>query len=97
MVVPSLGRNLAGGGAANVTVNLVQVARCMAIGSMRPTRAWQKILHFGRTRTNVGVDVYNAFNSSHVYGYNLTFGPRWLTPTSVLPARFARVGAQIDF
>jgi hypothetical protein len=29
--------------------------------------------------------------------YNLTYGPAWLTPTLVLPARFAKVSAQFDF
>jgi hypothetical protein len=56
-----------------------------------------KILKFGRMRTQVGVDLYNALNSSAVQTYNQTFGPAYLTPTLVLPARFAKVSAQIDF
>ena len=34
-----------------------------------------KILRFGRTRTNVGVDIYNLFNSSAVLTYNQAFNP----------------------
>ena len=56
-----------------------------------------KILKFGGTRTQVGLDLYNALNSSAVHTYNQTFGARWLTPTLVLPARFAKVSAQFDF
>jgi hypothetical protein len=56
-----------------------------------------KILRFGRTGTTLGLDLYNAFNSSAIQTYNQTFGPRWLTPTLVLPARFAKVSAQVDF
>ncbi len=58
-----------------------------------------KILKFGRTRTNVGVDVYNVFNSSAVLGYNQTFipGGSWLRPTLVMTSRFAKISAQIDF
>jgi hypothetical protein len=54
-------------------------------------------LRFGRTRANVGVDLYNALNSSVVQNSNSTFGRNWLTPTLVMPARFAKVSAQIDF
>ena len=56
-----------------------------------------KIFRFGRTKANVGVDLYNALNSSVVQNSNATYGPSWLTPTLVMPARFAKVSAQIDF
>ena len=56
-------------------------------------------------RTNVGVDIYNVFNSAAVLSYNQTFvlpttanpNGSWLAPTSVLQARFFKVSAQIDF
>jgi len=92
----SLGRSLSGS-AANVAVNIV------APGTLYGDRVNQldlrvaKILKFGRTRTQVGVDLYNALNSSAVQTYNQTFGSAYLTPTLVLPARFAKVSAQIDF
>lgn len=58
-----------------------------------------KILRFGRTRTNVGVDIYNLLNSSAVLTYNQAFNPggRWLVPTTVLAARFAKISASFDF
>ena len=56
-----------------------------------------RMLRVGRTRTTVGVDLYNATNSSAIQTYNETFGANWLTPTLVLPARFAKVSAQIEF
>ena len=59
-----------------------------------------KILRFGRTRTNVGLDVYNITNSAPVLSYNQTFiltTDSWLRPNSVLQARFVKVSAQIDF
>ena len=92
----SLGRNLSGN-AANVAVNIV------APGTLYGDRINQldfrvaKILKFGRTRVQVGLDLYNALNSSAVQTYNQTYGPAYLTPTLVLPARFAKVSAQIDF
>jgi Carboxypeptidase regulatory-like domain len=58
-----------------------------------------KILKFGRTRTNVGVDMFNLINSSSVLTYNQTYavnGP-WLAPQSIITPRFFKVSAQIDF
>ena len=54
-----------------------------------------KILRFGRTWTNVAIDVYNLFNSNTGTVYNQTYNPvtngaTWLAPTQVLNARFAR-------
>ena len=56
-----------------------------------------KLLTFGRTRAQFGIDLYNAFNSSAVQSYNQTFGTAYLTPTLVLPARFAKLSVQVDF
>jgi hypothetical protein len=98
VVAPSLGRPLSNG-AANVTVNLI------APGTLYGDRINQfdfrvaKILRYGRTRTNIGLDLYNALNSSAVQTYNQAFipGGAWLTPTLVLPSRFAKIGVQVDF
>jgi hypothetical protein len=96
VVQQTLGRPLSGG-QANVTINLLDP------GDMYRDRINQvdirvsKIFRFGPTRANVGVDIYNAFNSSAVQNSNNTYGPNWLTPTLVMPARFVKVGAQIDF
>jgi len=56
-------------------------------------------VRFGKSRVNVGFDVYNLLNSSAVLSYNQAFIPNgsWLTPTSVMTARFAKVSAQFDF
>jgi hypothetical protein len=58
-----------------------------------------KILRFGRTRTNVGVDIYNLMNSSTVLNYNQAFNPggNWRVPTSVVAPRFAKVSATVEF
>jgi hypothetical protein len=38
-------------------------------------------------------------NSSAIQTYNQTFitNGNWLTPTLILPARFAKISAQVDF
>jgi len=112
MVTPSafiattLGRGLAGG-AANATLNLALP------GAVYPERLntvdlrLSKILRFGRTRSNVGIDLYNLFNANTGTAFNGTFGTMsatgavssttWLRPTSILNARLVRFNATIDF
>jgi hypothetical protein len=96
LVVPSLGRGLAGG-AANVSVNLIEPATLYGDRVNQMDFRVAKIVRFGGLRTQLGFDLYNALNSSAVLGYNQTFGSAWLTPTSVLAGRFGKFSAQIDF
>ena len=56
-----LGRPLSGG-APNVTVNLIEPGVLWGDRVNVIDLRVAKILRFGRTRTNVGVDVYNLFN-----------------------------------
>ena len=98
VVAQSLGR-LPSGNVTNVTVNLIEP------GTMYGDRLNQldfrvaKILRFGGTRTMVGVDLYNALNSSAVLTYNNAFVPggTWLQPNSILTARLARISAEFTF
>jgi hypothetical protein len=52
-------------------------------------------------RANIGVDVYNLLNANTGQTYNNTYSvatpDRWGTPTLIMPARFAKVGVQLDF
>ena len=95
-VATSLGRGLAGG-VPVTTVNIVKP------GVLYPDRLNQfdvrvaKILRFEQRRISVSVDVYNLFNTSVADSYQQTFGTSWLTPLTIIPARFARIGAQFDF
>jgi Carboxypeptidase regulatory-like domain len=91
-----LGRNLSSG---NVTVNLIAPATLYAPRRNNIDFRVAKILRYGRTRTQIGVDVYNVTNTDVVTGYNqgYVFGGAWLTPTSIQPARYAKVSAQFDF
>jgi len=97
-IASALGRTAAGN-PANVTINL------LTPGSMYGNRLNQldfrvaKILKFGRTRTMVGVDLYNALNSAAVLTYNAAFAPggAWNTPVTVLTARLAKISAEFTF
>jgi Carboxypeptidase regulatory-like domain len=97
-VTQALGRAPAGN-PANVTINL------LAPGEMYGDRLNQldfrvgKIFRFGRTRTLVSADLYNALNSSAVLTYNNAFVPggTWLQPQTVLTARLIKFAAEITF
>ena len=55
---------------------------------------------FNRTQTRITLDLFNALNSAAVLGYKQTYSPTtttWLTPTSVLGARIAKIGVSVDF
>ena len=93
-----LGRNLSG--AANVTVNLIPPATFFSDRRNNIDFRVAKIIRYGRTRTLVGVDIYNLTNTDVATGFNQTFSPTstsWLTPTTIQPARYARISAQFDF
>ena len=95
-VIPSLGRPLSGG-AANVQVNLVAPGTMFGDRINQLDLRFAKILNFGRMRTNVGIDLFNALNSNTPTAYNGNYSALWPIPTAVLPARFIKLGAQIDF
>ncbi len=97
-VAQSLGR-LPSGGAPNVVVNLIAPGERFGDRVNEIDLRIAKVLRFGRTRTNIGVDVYNVMNASAALSYNQTFipGGTWLTPQMILTPRFAKVSAQIDF
>ena len=62
-----------------------------------------KIFRFGRSRANVGMDIYNLLNTDAISTYNQTYNPNaaggnpWLTPTNLVQPRFARLQVQLDF
>jgi hypothetical protein len=91
----TLGRPLAVG--ANVTVNLIEPNTVFGDTINQVDLRIGKILRFGRTRTNLNLDIVNALNSNDNLGYSPTFSATWPTPTSVLTARLFRISAQVDF
>jgi hypothetical protein len=92
-----LGRNLTG--AATVVVNLIPPATLWGARQNNVDMRVAKIFRYGSTRTQIGVDVFNLLNADTVTNYNFGFVPggSWLTPTTIIPARYARIAAQLDF
>jgi hypothetical protein len=93
-----LGRPLAGS-APNITVNLIQPHSILGERVNELNMRVGKIFRIGASRANVGVDIYNLLNAATPLSYNQAFipGGAWLTPTSVLSARFAKLSVQYDF
>jgi hypothetical protein len=65
-----------------------------------------KVLRFGRTRSDIGIDLFNLLNTNYATGYNTTYiyntdnAPRpsgWGTPTSIYAGRFMRINYTVDF
>ena len=98
VVAQSLGRPLAGN-QTSATINLVQPGDVYGDRVNQIDIRAGKIVKFGRIRSQFSVDLYNALNSSAIQTYNQNFiaNGAWLTPTLILPARFAKLTAQIDF
>jgi hypothetical protein len=87
-------------GVTTQTVNLVTPSALFGDRVNSVDMRFGKILRFGRTRTNVAIDLYNMFNSNVGTAFNQGFGTdgaTWLRPTAVLNPRFARFNVTFDF
>ena len=62
-----------------------------------------KIVRFGRTRADIGVDLWNLFNTNYATGYAGTYTAKdnpsntWQNPTSIYAPRFVRLNFTVDF
>ena len=65
-----------------------------------------KLLRFGRTRSDVGIDINNLLNTNYALGYSATYvysagntlqGSTWGNPTSIYTARFMRLNYTLNF
>jgi len=99
-IARTLGR-VPSGGVQTVTINVFETNETFYESISTFDLRIAKLLRFGRMRANLGIDIFNALNSSTGQTYNGTYSTAnpalWGTPTLIMPARFAKVGAQIDF
>ena len=65
-----------------------------------------KVLRFGRTRSDIGIDLNNLLNTNYPTGYTTTYtyspdntlqGGTWGDPTSIYSPRFMRVNYTLNF
>jgi hypothetical protein len=94
-IQPSLGRVLSGG-VTNLPVTIVEPGTMYGERLNQVDMRFGKILRLGRTKTVVNLDVYNLFNVNTVLTVNYAYAT-WQRPTSILLARFAKIGVQFDF
>ena len=93
----TLGRPLVATAAGNVTVNVLEPNTMFGDRIDQLDLRLGKILRFGRTRTNLNLDIVNVLNSNDNLAYSAVFGATWPAPSSVLTARLFRLSAQFDF
>jgi hypothetical protein len=56
-----------------------------------------KILRYGRTRTQLNLDIYNLANSNTTEVYQRNYGATYLNPLQIMSARYFKLSAQFDF
>jgi hypothetical protein len=102
-VTTYLGR-LPAGGQANGFTNVTMTTPAMLYPERR-TQAdmrFAKILRFGRSRYDIGVDLYNILNANSPLTYDETYqatdnGATWLTPESITQPRLVRFNVTMTF
>jgi hypothetical protein len=83
-------------------VNLVEPAQVYGDRVTQIDMRFAKVLRFGGTRADLGIDLYNLLNTNDTAGYEQTFdyatqGASWLRPASIVPPRFAKVNVTLNF
>jgi hypothetical protein len=104
IIAQSLGRLPANATAAQTTtVNLLNpgVLYTLERTNLVDMR-FAKILRFSGRRLDVGIDLYNLFNSNVITAYQQTYeqrtnGAAWLTPTGIASPRLARINLTLNF
>ncbi len=94
------GRDLIGGANSFQTINLLLPGELYQKRVNSFDMRFAKILRFGGTRADIGVDLYNIINANTTTGYNQTFGndgATWLRPTGIMSPRFVRFNVRLDF
>jgi hypothetical protein len=104
VIAQSLGRLPANALATGTTtVNLMNPGQLYSLSRINLVdMRFAKILRFGSRRTDVGIDLYNLFNSNVTTSYQQTYeyrtnGDAWLTPTAIAAPRLARFHVTLNF
>jgi hypothetical protein len=104
VIQQSLGRLPANATAAQTTtVNLLNPGELYNLERTNlMDMRFAKIFRFAGRRTDVGIDLYNLFNSNVTAAYQQTYeyatnGAAWLRPTAIVPPRLARFHVTFNF
>jgi hypothetical protein len=96
-IAPSLGHNLSSGANGTATLQIIPPGTMYGDRAQELDISFRKVFPVGRGRILGTADVFNILNWSDVLTYNTTYGPAWLRPTSILSARWLKLGVQVDF
>lgn len=95
----TLGRALAGG-QANMTINIVEPGSAYVERLNQLDMRIGKVIRYGRTRSTINLDIYNALNTDAMRTINNAYaswiGPGY-RPTGVLIPRFFKISTTFDF
>jgi hypothetical protein len=91
----TLGRPLAGG-AANITIDLVEPYTIYLDRRNELDMRFGKLLRVGRARSIVSMDIFNMFNIDTVVNANQNFAV-WQRPTQILNGRTVKFSVQFDY
>ena len=104
VIQEALGRLPANATAAQTTtVNLLTPGALYSLERVNLVdMRFAKIVRFGGRRADVGIDLYNLFNSNVTTSYQQTYefrtnGAAWLTPTAIASPRLARFHFTLNF
>jgi hypothetical protein len=98
----TLGRTLAGG-APNLAIDVVAPNEIYLDRRNELDMRFGKVLRFGKARSIVSIDMFNAVNSNAVLSANQNFAatnaadPSQFRPTSILGARTFKFSVQFDY
>jgi hypothetical protein len=84
----------------NTTVNVVGAGDLFPKQVRTVDVRFAKILRFGRTRSDIGIDLYNLFNTNTPTAYNQTIvgdGSTYLRPTQIVDPRFLRFSVTVHY
>jgi hypothetical protein len=95
LIQPSLGRPLSAN-AANATINVVEPGALYGERLNQLDVRVGKLFRVGRSRTNVGFDIFNVLNANAVLAENSNYAA-WRQPLTILMPRYVRFSAQVDF
>jgi hypothetical protein len=90
------------------TINLIDNDHRLMSGQRRTQldMRFAKVVHFGRTRADIGVDLVNMLNTNYATTWDNTYqysvgntlqGGTWNNPTAILAPRFVRLNFTVGF
>jgi hypothetical protein len=97
------------GPTSNSTINIVDNDHRLYVDNRRTQvdMRFAKVLRFGRYRADVGVDLWNLFNTNYATTYEEQWGSgapgaivpatTWQNPTAIYAPRFVRLNFTVDF